>query len=198
MATIPLGSMLRGRTAARASATISWWPIWSNAPITSAAHRRAVPGARRPADRLSRLLSERLCPSDIEAMCTHPNVGAVLLVSLGCEEFTARDLRTAIQRSGRPVEVLVIQARGGTRATVEQGRAWVARAHDCRRPQRAAVAWRPGHRHQMRRLRRLQRHHHQPAVGHAFDLLVDEGGNRDVRGAGRADRLRGAHGRAAP
>ena len=47
-------------------------------------------------------------PSDyahriLDAMCTHPNVGAVLLVSLGCEEFRRSDLKDAIARSGRPV-----------------------------------------------------------------------------------------------
>jgi altronate hydrolase len=56
-------------------------------------------------------------PSDyahrmLEAMCTHPNVGAVLLVSLGCEEFRRGDLKEAIARSGRPVELMVIQDRG--------------------------------------------------------------------------------------
>ena len=52
----------------------------------------------------------------IEAMCTHPNVGAVLLVSLGCEEFRRGDAQARQSReSGRPVELLVIQERGGTR-----------------------------------------------------------------------------------
>jgi altronate hydrolase len=62
----------------------------------------------------------------MEALATHPNVGAVLLVSLGCEQFNRQRLMAAIERSGRPVELLVIQKAGGTRATVEAGRAWVA------------------------------------------------------------------------
>jgi len=61
----------------------------------------------------------------LEALCTHPNVGAVLLVSLGCEEFRRGALREAIAASGRAVELLVIQEEGGTTATVEVGRAWV-------------------------------------------------------------------------
>ena len=61
----------------------------------------------------------------MDALCTHPNVGAVLLVSLGCEEFNRSRLFATIQRSGRPVEVAVIQKLGGTRGTVEHGRAWV-------------------------------------------------------------------------
>lgn len=64
----------------------------------------------------------------MDALCTHPNVGAVLLVSLGCEEFNRSRLFAAIQRSGRPVEVAVIQKLGGTRGTVEHGRTWVREA----------------------------------------------------------------------
>jgi len=56
---------------------------------------------------------------------THPNVGAVLLVSLGCESFDRRSLAETIRASGRPVETVVIQELGGTRKTVEAGRAWV-------------------------------------------------------------------------
>lgn len=55
----------------------------------------------------------------------HPNVGAVLLVSLGCEGFDRRGLREAIAASGRPVHTVVIQAAGGTRSTIKDGRAWV-------------------------------------------------------------------------
>jgi len=58
-------------------------------------------------------------------LATHPNVGAVLLVSLGCEEFQRRRLQAAITASGRPVELMTIQSCGGTAATVALGRAWV-------------------------------------------------------------------------
>ena len=58
-------------------------------------------------------------------LCTHPNVGGVLLVSLGCESFDRQCLSQTIRDSGRPVETLVIQHAGGTRRTVEQGRAWI-------------------------------------------------------------------------
>ncbi len=58
-------------------------------------------------------------------LCTHPNVGAVLLVSLGCESFDRSGARAEIEATGRPVKTLVIQAAGGTRRTVEAGRAWV-------------------------------------------------------------------------
>ena len=58
-------------------------------------------------------------------LCTHPNVGAVLIVSLGCESFPRQALHDAIAESGRPVATLVIQEKGGTRSTVSAGRAWV-------------------------------------------------------------------------
>ena len=58
-------------------------------------------------------------------LCTHPNVGAVLLCSLGCESFDRSGLRAAIEATGRPVKTLVIQAAGGTRKTIEAGREWV-------------------------------------------------------------------------
>jgi len=60
-------------------------------------------------------------------LATHPNVGAVLLVSLGCEGFNRSELASAIAESGRPVETLVIQKSGGTRATIEAGIDVVAR-----------------------------------------------------------------------
>lgn len=58
-------------------------------------------------------------------VCTHPNVGAVLLVSLGCESFDRRGLEAAIRATGRPVGVLGIQESGGTRRSIETGRTWV-------------------------------------------------------------------------
>ena len=58
-------------------------------------------------------------------LCTHPNTGAVLLVSLGCESFDRRGLQQHVRESGRPVETLVIQERGGTLTTVDQGLAWL-------------------------------------------------------------------------
>lgn len=64
----------------------------------------------------------------LAALCTHPNVGAVLLVSLGCEGFNRRGLLEAVRGSGRPAELLVIQESGGTRATIEAGRRWVETA----------------------------------------------------------------------
>jgi altronate hydrolase len=61
-------------------------------------------------------------------LCTHPNVGAVLIVSLGCEGFDRSGLRQEVEASGRPVAILVIQETGGTRKSIAAGRAWVNEA----------------------------------------------------------------------
>lgn len=61
----------------------------------------------------------------LRRLCTHPNVGAVLLVSLGCEGFDRRSLREAIEASGRPVDLIGIQTSGGTRTSIEAGRQWI-------------------------------------------------------------------------
>jgi len=62
----------------------------------------------------------------MEKLTTHPNVGAVLLLSLGCESFNKYKLSDVIGASGRPVHTLTIQNDGGTRQTIETGRDWVA------------------------------------------------------------------------
>ena len=62
----------------------------------------------------------------LRELATHPNVSAVLLVSLGCESFDRSGLTAHVAASGRPVELLVIQDHGGTARTIERGAAWVA------------------------------------------------------------------------
>lgn len=62
----------------------------------------------------------------MERLCTHPNVGAVLLVSLGCESFNKYALERHVRDSGRPVKTIVIQAAGGTRKSMAEGHAWVS------------------------------------------------------------------------
>ena len=61
----------------------------------------------------------------LQRLCTHPNVGGALLVSLGCEGFDRNSLRKAIEASGRPVKTIGIQTTGGTRKTIEAGQKWI-------------------------------------------------------------------------
>jgi altronate hydrolase len=61
----------------------------------------------------------------LERLCTHPNVGGALLVSLGCEGFNKGGLLETIRKSGRPAALVGIQDTGGTRKTIADGLAWV-------------------------------------------------------------------------
>ncbi|MFN3806080.1 UxaA family hydrolase [Asticcacaulis sp.] len=63
----------------------------------------------------------------MSAVTTHPNVGGVLLISLGCESFNRERLKATIEASGRPCETLVIQQSGGTLSTIQKGLKAVAR-----------------------------------------------------------------------
>jgi altronate hydrolase len=113
----------------------------------------------------------------MRAIATHPNVGGMVIVSLGCESFDREGLREAVAASGRPVELLVIQQAGGTAATIAAGLEAVARVKDA-----AAAA--------PRRVMRVDELvvgticggsdgtsgiTANPAVGRAFDRLVAEG-----------------------
>jgi altronate hydrolase len=59
------------------------------------------------------------------ALCRHPNVGAVLAVGLGCEYTQPKRIAEVTQESGRPAEWFYIQENGGTRLSVERGKATV-------------------------------------------------------------------------
>jgi altronate dehydratase large subunit len=63
----------------------------------------------------------------MKALSSHPNVGGVLLLSLGCEGFNREELLRHAGAQEREVEVVVIQKAGGTRSAIEQGRAAVRR-----------------------------------------------------------------------
>lgn len=56
-----------------------------------------------------------------EALATHPNVGAVLVVSLGCETLQGRDLVARIKARGQLASFIAIQESGGATAAVEEG-----------------------------------------------------------------------------
>ena len=113
----------------------------------------------------------------LRQLCTHPNVGAALLVSLGCEGFNRAGLLEEIRATGRPAETLVIQETGGTRRTIAEGREWIASAL-------ARLAQTP---HAELRVDELivgtvcggsdatSGITANPAVGRAFDRLVAEG-----------------------
>ena len=113
----------------------------------------------------------------MEAIATHPNVGGVVLVSLGCESFDRAALVETVRASGRPVELLVIQEVGGTAATIAGGLAAVARvrasAADATRaemaPSELVIATICGGSDGTSGITA------NPAVGRAFDRLVAAG-----------------------
>ena len=55
------------------------------------------------------------------ALGRHPNVAAVVVVGLGCEETLAETVAHGIAASGKPVETLVTQEVGGSLKAIEEG-----------------------------------------------------------------------------
>lgn len=51
----------------------------------------------------------------------NPNVAALLVIGLGCEESVAPDIANAVAETGKPVEYLVTQDEGGTTETARKG-----------------------------------------------------------------------------
>lgn len=61
----------------------------------------------------------------LHRLCTHPNVGAVCLVSLGCEGMEKKLLKQQIEESGRAVKIFTIQEMGGTLSTISDIKEWI-------------------------------------------------------------------------
>ena len=57
----------------------------------------------------------------LAAYCRHPNVGAVLVVALGCEQVVAQRLLDEARRHDKPAAVVAIQTEGGTVRATEKG-----------------------------------------------------------------------------
>ena len=54
----------------------------------------------------------------LAAYCQHPNVAAVIVIALGCEQLVAQYLADTARQAGKPAHTIAIQAEGGTvRAT---------------------------------------------------------------------------------
>ncbi len=110
-------------------------------------------------------------------LCTHPNVGGALLLSLGCESFNRQRLAQNIEKTGRPVATVVIQQTGGTRKSIESGKEWVAQALR----QIEAVPRMPLELNELvvgtvcGGSDATSGITANPAVGRAFDLLVEQG-----------------------
>jgi altronate dehydratase large subunit len=64
------------------------------------------------------------------ALARHPNVGAVLVVGLGCEYTQPAKIHEVVRRSGRPAEWFYIQEVGGTSRSIEKGKMLVRHLRD--------------------------------------------------------------------
>jgi len=63
----------------------------------------------------------------LAGLVQNPNVGAAVLVGLGCEVVSATLLKGALARSGKTVETVVIQQAGGSRKAADQAEALARR-----------------------------------------------------------------------
>ena len=63
----------------------------------------------------------RVTHETLAAYCGHPNVGAVVVVALGCEQVVAQALADAARRHHKHVEIVGIQAEGGTIKATAKG-----------------------------------------------------------------------------
>jgi altronate dehydratase large subunit len=57
----------------------------------------------------------------LAAYCGHPNVGAVIVVALGCEQVVAQRLADEARRHQKPAAVIAIQIEGGTVRATSKG-----------------------------------------------------------------------------
>jgi len=113
------------------------------------------------------------------ALATHPNIGGVLCVGLGCEYTQPHRIADAVRESGRPAESFFIQEHGGTLSSVVLGKELVAqlRARAGEGAVQTPMAWADltigaecGGSDGTSGLAG------NPVVGRAFDQLVERGG----------------------
>ena len=63
----------------------------------------------------------------LAAYTRHPNVGAVIVVALGCEQVIAQYLADTARQAGKPAQIVSIQGEGGTVRGQKQVRGRVGR-----------------------------------------------------------------------
>lgn len=72
----------------------------------------------------------RVTHDTLAAYCAHPNVGAVLVVGLGCEQVIGQMLVASARAAGKRAEFIAIQDVGGTVRTIARGRELAATLAD--------------------------------------------------------------------
>ena len=119
------GRAIFARMAARASAIICWSSTrWSARASWRRRSRKGEPDVHvigfpgcYDNDYAIRLML---------ALATHPNIGGVLCVGLGCEYTQPHRIAEAVRQSGRPAESFFIQEHGGTRSSIALGKEMIA------------------------------------------------------------------------
>ncbi|MDQ1334584.1 MAG: altronate dehydratase large subunit [Thermodesulfobacteriota bacterium] len=81
-------------------------------PATALSHNRGCCQIGEDFDRTQRVLTELSC---------HPNVGAVLLVALGCEGTRYHGIVDSVRSGGRSVELIQIYSAGGSAKALARG-----------------------------------------------------------------------------
>ena len=72
-------------------------------------------------------LDLELTARTLTAMACHPNVGAVVVISLGCERFNPQEMVDAAKAIGKPLALFIVQKEGGTTNTIQRA---VAKARE--------------------------------------------------------------------
>jgi len=87
-------------------------------PAMALSHNRGCCQIGEDADRTQRVLTELGC---------HPNVGAALVVALGCEGTRFHEIVDTVRKSGRTAELIQIEGAGGSQKALAEGHSALAR-----------------------------------------------------------------------
>ena len=148
---------------------VAWWISQEVKGSVPFVHGQGCAQTRPDLDQVTRTLI---------SLGWNPNLAGVLIVSLGCESVLADQIAAGIAKSGKPVEMVVIQKIGGAKAAIARGsslaQAMVAKASKLRREEFAGselvLGVKCGASDTTSGLAA------NPAAGATCDLLIDNGG----------------------
>lgn len=148
---------------------VTWWISQEVKGSVPFVHGQGCAQTRPDLDQVTRTLI---------SLGWNPNLAGVLIVSLGCESVLADQIAAGIAKSGKPVEMVVIQKIGGAKAAVARGsslaQAMVAKTSTLRREEFAdselVLGVKCGASDTTSGLAA------NPAAGATCDLLIDNGG----------------------
>jgi len=148
---------------------VTWWISQEVEGSVPFVHGQGCAQTRPDLDQVTRTLI---------SLGWNPNLAGVLIVSLGCESVLADQIAAGIAKSGKPVEMVVIQKVGGAKTAVARGsslaQAMVAKTSTLRREEFAdselVLVVKCGASDTTSGLAA------NPAAGATCDLLIDNGG----------------------